>query len=132
MIFNTIKESLGYKTKKNKNPNTYIHKIYSHIKKSSYKFIIDIRLMLRKSKDLPESNFKLGNKYFRRGNFKEASFRFWILIKFWPNYYEGYFMLAKSLLAQNKFKKAEKTLNKLIRRKPVFKDRAIKLLYDDN
>mgnify|MGYP001258780126 CR=1 FL=1 len=133
MIFNKVKEILGYGSEKNKKlVDSPIGNASKSIKKSYNRFIIDLRLMMKKSKKLSESNFKLGNKYYKRGEFGEAAFRFTILIKLWPDYYEGYFMLAKSLVAQNKFKKAEKILNKLIRRKPVFKDRAIELLYGNN
>jgi tetratricopeptide (TPR) repeat protein len=129
MNFGTIKKLLGYNSTKDKKSG--IHDFFNNIQKSSNKFILNLRLMAKRSKNLSESNFKLGKKYYRNGNFSEATFRFTILTKFWPDHYEGYFMLAKSLLAQNKFRKAEKILNKLIRRKPAFKDRAVELLYSN-
>jgi tetratricopeptide (TPR) repeat protein len=129
MNFNKIRKILGYGSSKDEKLKNPLPNIAKFIESSFNRFILNLRLMAKKLKDLPNSNLKLGKKYYRRGNFSEAVFRFTILTMFWPDHHEGHFMLAKSLLAQNKFKKAEKVLNKLVRRKPVFKDRAIELLY---
>lgn len=132
MILKKVKKILGFRSENTDTIQKNATNIAKFITKSINKFIIDLKIMSKKSKNLADSNFKLGKKYYRQGHYSEAAFRFSILIKFWPEYFEGYFMLAKSLLAQNKFKKAEKTLNKLVRRKPAFKNRAIELLYESN
>ena len=131
MISKKIKKFLGYRNNDNSNLKSKGGNIAKSISKSIDKFAIDLRLMAKKSKNLSDSNFKLGKKYYRRKNYSEAAFRFYILIKFWPEHIEGHFMLAKCLLAQGKFKKAEIILNKLVRRKPALKDRAMDLLYHE-
>jgi tetratricopeptide (TPR) repeat protein len=129
MFIKKIKNILGFRSNNQKTVNQSVGNILKFFSKSINKFIIDLKLMSRRSKNLADSNFKLGNKYYRKGNYSEASFRFWILIKFFPEHTEGHFMLAQSLLAQNKFQRAEKVLETLVRKKPAFKDRAIELLH---
>jgi tetratricopeptide (TPR) repeat protein len=131
MIGKKIKKFLGYRNNDDNKLKDKAGNIAKSISKSIDKFAIDLRLMSKKSKNLSDSNFKLGKKYYRRKNYSEAAFRFSILIKFWPEHIEGYFMLAKCLLAQGKFRKAEMVLNKLVRRKPALKNRAMDLLYHE-
>lgn len=132
MLGGKIRKLLGFRSGSDGNFMNSVSNIASAIGNGFGKFIADLKLMQEKSKNLAETNFKLGKKYYDAGNFSEAAFRFKILTKFWPEYYEGYFMLAQSFLAQNKFKKAEKVLNNLLLKKPAFKDRVLEILYSDN
>ena len=58
MNFGTIKKLLGYNSTKDKKSG--IHDFFNNIQKSSNKFILNLRLMAKRSKNLSESNFKLG------------------------------------------------------------------------
>ena len=67
-----------------------------------------------KSKNLVETNYKLGISHLEKGNLSDASFRFFIMTKFWPKFYEAHYQLAYISMLQNKPLKAQKILDNLI------------------
>ena len=67
-----------------------------------------------KSKNLVETNYKLGISHLEKGNLSDASFRFFIMTKFWPKFYEAYYQLAYIAMLRDKPYKAKKILDNLI------------------
>jgi len=67
-----------------------------------------------KSKNLVETNYKLGISHLEKGNLSDASFRFFIMTKFWPKFYEAHYQLAYITMLRDKPYKAKKILDNLI------------------
>lgn len=71
-------------------------------------------LIKEKSKNLVETNYKLGISHLEKGNLSDASFRFFVMTKFWPKFYEAHYQLAYVLMLRNNPHKAKKVLDNLI------------------
>ena len=67
-----------------------------------------------KSKNLVETNYNLGISHLEKGNLSDASFRFFIMTKFWPKFYEAHYQLAYISMLQDKPYKAKKIIDNLI------------------
>ena len=67
-----------------------------------------------KSKNLVETNYNLGISHLEKGNLSDASFRFFIMTKFWPKFYEAHYQLAYIAMLRDKPYKAKKILDNLI------------------
>ena len=94
----------------------------------------EYKLIRKKMKDLSSTNYNLGMKHLDSGNVSEATFRFKITKKFWPNNYDAYYQLIYCFILSNKIEKAKVVAKELLIKKPNYKDKVEKLLsnYDDN
>ncbi len=81
-----------------------------------------------KIKDLHNTNYELGLKHLENGRLKDASFRFYLMRKFWPNDPDVYFQHAYCLILRNKNKAAKKVLEELLQKDPNYDARAYELL----
>lgn len=81
-----------------------------------------------KSKDLRSTNYELGMKHLENDKLSEATMRFRLIIKFWPDFYDAYYQLAYCLVLQGKFYEARKRLLDLLEKKPDFDPLARQLL----
>lgn len=88
----------------------------------------EIATIREKSKNLLETNYKLGMKHIDNGNIKEATFRFRFIKKVWPDYLESYYQLGYCLILQNKFDEAKQILEELIEKDPDYTNDANELL----
>jgi TolA-binding protein len=114
-------------------------KVANNIKENSEKLasFIDQRIGLaqqefvtikEKTKDLRSTNYDLGLKHLENGHLKEASMRFFLMTKFWPDFYDAYYQLAYCLVLRGKIIKAQNTLIELLEKKPDFNPLANELL----
>ena len=121
MIKSLINKALGKKTEKENKSEKIASKIQQNIKNFSG-FISqktdlalkEYALIKEKSKNLVETNYKLGIDHLEKGNLSDAHFRFFLMTKFWPKFYEAYYQLAYVLILRNKPFKAKKVLEDLI------------------
>ena len=83
-----------------------------------------------KCQDLRKTNYDLAMMHREKGDVKEAAFRFWLMTKFWPEYYEAYYEMAYCLYLNNKKFKAKKVLENLLDKKTPYSKKAKALLKD--
>ena len=88
----------------------------------------EIEIIKYKSKDLKETNYNLALTHIKKGNYGEAAFRFWLMTKFWPDFYEAYYKRAYCLYLNNKIKKAKIELQDFIKKDTPYRNSAILLL----
>ncbi len=81
-----------------------------------------------KCNNLQETNFKLGLKHLEKGNLPEAIFRFRLMKKMWPQFFDAYYYLAYSLVLKEKPQEAKKTLLELLEKNPNYDPKAKELL----
>lgn len=125
--------------KKNKQDKKTGAEAASNLKQTAGKFsnFIDQKLELiqkeffiikEKCQDLRETNFNLGVKHLENGKLPEAIFRFRLIKKIWPDFYDAYYELAYCLVLHEKPHKAKKILEELLQRKPDYDPVAQNLL----
>ena len=85
-------------------------------------------LIKEKMKDLHSTNFELGLKHLENGRLKDASIRFFLMRKFWPDDPDAYFQHAYCLILRNKNEAAKKVLEELLRKNPNYDPKANELL----
>jgi hypothetical protein len=67
-----------------------------------------------KSKNLIETNYKLGISHLEKGNLSDARMRFFLMTKFWPKFHDSHYQLAYILSLQQEHLKAKKVIEDLI------------------
>jgi len=90
--------------------------------------IQEIGVIREKLKDLEKTNFNLGRLHLEKGNLREATFRFYLMTKFYPHNLDALYELAYCYALKEKYVKSQKTLENLLNKKPDFGERAISLL----
>jgi len=88
----------------------------------------EIDIIKDKSKNLLETNYKLGLKHLENGNIGDATFRFKFIKKFWPHHYDSHYQLAYCYFLQNRFARSKKILEDLINIDTNSKDKALQLI----
>lgn len=88
----------------------------------------EIKIIREKTKNLLETNYKLGLYHFEKGNLDDAILRFSIIMKFWPNFYEAYYQKAYIQMVKGKALEAKKTMNKLMSKNPSNLDPKFQIL----
>jgi tetratricopeptide (TPR) repeat protein len=88
----------------------------------------EILLIREKSKNLRETNFKLGLMHLEKGNLPEAIFRFRFIKKFWPDLYDAYYQLAYCLVIKKRYAEAKQILEELFMKNPNYDQKARDLL----
>lgn len=88
----------------------------------------ELSLIRYKCQDLRQTNFDLGMKHLKNNALPEAIFRFRLIKKFWPEYFEAYYQLAYCLTLHRKYKKACDVLEELLEKEPNFDPAAQELL----
>lgn len=91
-------------------------------------FKSELNQIVYKCHDLKQTNYDLAMRHIEKGNISEASFRFWIMTKFWPKYYEAYYELAYCHYLDDKNDKAKKVLKDLIAKNTDINEKAVELL----
>ncbi len=81
-----------------------------------------------KMKDLHSTNYELGLKHLENGRLKDASIRFFLMRKFWPDDPDAYFQHAYCLILRHKNDAAKKVLEELLRKNPNYDPKANELL----
>jgi hypothetical protein len=133
MIKFLINKALGKKSEKEQKTEKIASKIKDNVKSFSGFLSEKTDLALKeyasikeKSKDLVETNYKLGISHLEKGNLNDASLRFFIMTKFWPQFHEAYYQLAYVLILKEKPLKAKKVLEDVISKNaeldPKFQD----------
>lgn len=140
MIFGNLKKFLGFSKKEDpKNSEGSNNDISKTLRNKSEKFSIflansfdrvkdEIFSIREKCQNLRETNFDLGMLHLENGNIPEAIFRFRIIKKFWPDFYDAYFQLAYSLAVNDKVAEAKKVLEELLSKDPNYDPIAQELL----
>lgn len=96
-----------------------------------FEFIKDeFNIIREKCQDLRQTNYDLAMMHREKGDIKEAAFRFWLMTKFWPQYYEAYYEMAYCLYLDNRKFKAKKVLQDLLDKKTPYSKKAKALLKD--
>ena len=90
--------------------------------------IAESKLIKLKSKNLEETNFKLGRMHIEKGNIKEASFRFFLITKFYPNNYDAKYELSYCYALRKKYAKSQKILEIILKKYPNYSKKALGLL----
>ncbi|MDX2083144.1 MAG: tetratricopeptide repeat protein [Rickettsiales bacterium] len=78
----------------------------------------ELLIMKEKCGNLLETNYLLGLKHIENGNLFEATFRFRLIKKFWPQHYDSYYQLAYCLVLRKKSDKAKQVLTELMQKEP--------------
>jgi tetratricopeptide (TPR) repeat protein len=137
MINNILKKIFGKSDQSKKNKNT--NNIAFELHQKSAKFLQflgeksrlaseEFFVIKEKCKDLRQTNYNLGLKHIEKGNLFDAIFRFYLIKKFWPDFFDAYYQLAYCLLLNDKPQKAEKILQELLAKKPDYDQKAYDLL----
>ena len=79
--------------------------------------VVSIR---KKCNNLKETNFKLGLSHIEKGNLADASLRFTIIIRFWPDFKEAYYQKARVCMLQNNPEMAKLVIDKLLNKFPDY------------
>lgn len=74
--------------------------------------------IIKKCKNLLETNYKLGMKHLENGNLSDAIFRFRFIKKVWPEFYEAHYRLAYCLVLKGKIFEAREVLAELLQKDP--------------
>lgn len=131
-FINSVKKLAGLSKKDNKQPQSTpeeskkalsakIDKISGLLNDLTGQVVNEYKTIREKSKNLSETNLKLGMKYLEEGNLSEAIFRFKITKKFWPDNYEAQYQLIICLVLDEQFEEAEKLMNELSAKSPEYK-----------
>lgn len=105
-----------------------IDTISDFISKKTKDAIDEYGVIREKLKDLCQTNYNLGVRHLENGNISEAVFRFKIVKKFWPHYYDAYYQLAYALILSDKVDQARNIINQLVEKDPSYQDKALELL----
>ena len=70
--------------------------------------------------------------HLEKGNLSDAHFRFFIMTKFWPQFYEAYYQLAYVLILKERPLRAKKVLEDLISKNPEIDPKFHELLEQIN
>ena len=139
MIKFLVNKALGKKTEKEQKSEKIASKIKENVKNFSGFLSEKTDLALKefssikeKSKNLVETNYKLGISHLEKGNLNDAQLRFFIMTKFWPKFYEAYYQLAYVLILKQKPLKAKKVLENLIAQNPDLDPKFQELLNEIN
>lgn len=76
-------------------------------------FLQEFFSIKEKSKNLVETNYKLGVYHLEKGNLSDAKVRFFLMTKFWPKFHEPYYQLAYILMLEQEPFKAKKIIENL-------------------
>lgn len=101
--------------------------LFGIIKNGITSQIEELIQMREKSKNLLETNIKLGLWHIDQENISDAIFRFRFIRFFWPKYLEANYYLAYCYVLKDKKVKAKEILENLIKQDPQ-NQRAIELL----
>lgn len=88
----------------------------------------ELMLVKEKSKNLRETNLKLGLMHLEKGNLSDAIFRFRFIKKFWPDLYDAYYQLAYCLVLKKRYVEAKQILSELFMKNPNYDQKARDLL----
>ncbi|MBL6664577.1 MAG: tetratricopeptide repeat protein [Rickettsiales bacterium] len=114
------KAAEGFRSQSTKLANLFSQKI----SEASEEF----KTMKSKMNDLEASNFNLGRLHLEKGDLKEATFRFFLMTKFYPHNYDAKYELAYCYALREKYSKSQRILEKLLTAKPDYDKRAADLL----
>ena len=139
MIKFLVNKALGKKSEKEEKSEKIASKIKENVKNFSGFLSEKTDLALKefssikeKSKNLVETNYKLGISHLEKGNLNDAQLRFFIMTKFWPKFYEAYYQLSYVLILKQKPLKAKKVLENLIAQNPDLDPKFQELLNEIN
>ena len=121
MIKFLVNKALGKKTEKEQKSEKIASKIKENVKNFSGFLSEKTDLALKefssikeKSKNLVETNYKLGVYHLEKGNLSDAKVRFFLMTKFWPKFHESYYQLAYILMLEQEPFKAKKIIENLL------------------
>ena len=91
-------------------------------------FLKEITDVREKTKNLRETNYKIGLVHLEKGNLTDAIFRFRFIKKFWPDLFDAYYQLAYCLVLDKKYSKAKDVLEELILKNPTYDPKAKEMI----
>ena len=134
-----INKALGKKSEKELKSEKIAEKIPENLKgfsgflsEKTDLALKEFALIKEKSKNLVETNYKLGMSHLEKGNLSDAHFRFFIMTKFWPQFYEAYYQLAYVLILKDRPLRAKKVLEDVILKNPELDPKFHELLEQIN
>ena len=134
-----INKALGKKSEKELKSEKIAEKIQENLKgfsgflsEKTDLALKEFALIKEKSKNLVETNYKLGMSHLEKGNLSDAHFRFFIMTKFWPQFYEAYYQLAYVLILKDRPLRAKKVLEDVILKNPELDPKFHELLEQIN
>ena len=140
MFFSSVKKVLGISKESNpKKSEDLSSDLAKDLREKSGKFsqlinegiyfIQDEYFSIReKCQNLRQTNFDLGIRHLENGALSEAIFRFRLIKKFWPDYFDAYYQLAYCLALDEKIAAAKKVLVELLAKDPEYDPIAQELL----
>lgn len=140
MFFSSVKKFLGTKKESDpKKPEALSTSLAQSLREKSGKlsqffsdklaFAQDEFFSIKeKCQDLRQTNFDLGMKHLDDGALPEAIFRFRLIKKFWPDYFDAYYQLAYCLALRENVTEAQKVLTELLNKDPNYDPIAKELL----
>ena len=80
------------------------------------KIILNKRdILVQKFRNLPNTNYNVGLLHLKKGNLWDATCRFTIMTKFWPEYHKASYQLAYCLVLRDMDLEAQVILEKLVK-----------------
>ncbi len=139
MIKYLINKAFGIKSEKEISAEESSSKIQKNLQRFS-KFLTQKKDLIinefiaikEKSKNLVETNYKLGISHLEKGNLSDARLRFFLMTKFWPKFYDSYYQLAYILMLQQEPLKAKKVIVDLIAKNKEIDQKFYELLHKIN
>lgn len=105
---------------------TIVEAITSYIKNIPLNF----KVIVKKLKDLRETNYWLGKLHYENGNLPDAIFRFKLLKYFYPNMLELNYLIGRCYIERNQFKKASIFINSYLKSNDLHYQIEAKYCYD--
>ncbi len=136
-VFSSIKKIIGFDAKpenplaerdSKENIVNKIQQVPDFVSKKFDEAVTEYSVIREKMKDLSKTNYDLGMKHLENGRVSEAIFRFKMLKKFYPEYYEAYYQLAYCLILVEKFDKAEEVIAELLQKNPDYENKVMTLI----
>jgi len=103
-------------------------KLFGLLSHKLSEFIEELGFIREKSKNLEKANFNLGRLHLEKGNLRDATFRFYLMTKFFPLNIDAKYELAYCYALREKYTKSQKVLINLLKKNPNSSDKAASLL----
>ncbi len=121
MFVRQLKKILNLNKSDSKSPINRIEKGFNFASRKFFRALLESKVIIEKLKDLHKTNYKLGLRHLRKGNLREAIFRFKIVRKFWPHDLDAHLNLIYCYFITQEEERSSRAIEYLLYLEPSFK-----------
>jgi len=129
-MFDQFKKILGFGKKEDKSSFGKVEKAVNFLSEKIKEAVSESKVIMDKLHDLHKTNYELGLIHLKKGNLKEAIFRFKIVRKFWPQDYNSHLKLIYCYFITKQEEYANRAIEYLLYLDPNFKSEIEQLRVD--